>query len=316
METILLTGAAGFIGSHLAERLLSLGHRVIGLDNYDPFYDRAIKLQNIAIALKNSNYSIVEGDIRDYESLKSLFLTGRIQKIIHLAARAGVRPSIQEPLLYEEVNVKGTLNLLELSRHYAVEQFIFASSSSVYGGNRKVPFSENDSVDCPISPYAATKKCGELLCYNYFHHNHFPITCLRFFTVYGPRQRPEMAIHQFAKAILENKAVRLYGDGTVKRDFTFIEDIIDGIALALRYPNGYQIYNLGESETYSMMEVVDLLSKLANKRAKIEFLSPEPGDMPITFADISKARAELGYRPKTRLEEGLKLFVDWLNNYK
>jgi UDP-glucuronate 4-epimerase len=237
-----------------------------------------------------------------------------IDKIVHLAARAGVRPSIQEPLLYEEVNIKGTLNLLEISRENKIKQFIFASSSSVYGGNRKVPFSEDDPVDSPVSPYAATKKAGELLCYNYHHLYQIPVTCLRFFTVYGPRQRPEMAIHRFARAIIEEKRLPLYGDGTIKRDFTYIEDIIDGILLALTNPFDYEIFNLGESESYPIMEVIQLLSALIEKPAQIQYLPPQPGDMIITHADISKARQKLNYDPRVSLEKGLKSFVESLQN--
>jgi UDP-glucuronate 4-epimerase len=314
MEKILVTGAAGFIGSHLTERLLSLGYQVVGLDSFDSFYDPAIKRRNVALFSNHPNFSLLEGDIRDLPFLKEVFSQLPIDKIVHLAARAGVRPSIQEPLLYEDVNIKGTLHLLEKSRENKIKQFVFASSSSVYGGNRKVPFSEDDPVNSPVSPYAATKKAGELLCYNYHHLYQIPVTCLRFFTVYGPRQRPEMAIHRFARAIIEEKQLPLYGDGTIKRDFTYIDDIIDGILLALTDPFDYEIFNLGESESYPILEVIRLLSALIGKPAQIQYLPPQPGDMLITHADISKARQKLNYDPRISLQKGLKSFVESLQN--
>jgi UDP-glucuronate 4-epimerase len=312
MENILITGAAGFIGSHLTERLLSLGYQIFGLDNFDTFYDPAIKRKNTALFHSNPRFTLLEGDIRDFPFLEKIFAQHRIDKIVHLAARAGVRPSIQLPLLYEEVNIKGTLNLLEMSRAKSIKQFIFASSSSVYGGNIKIPFSETDPVDSPISPYAATKKAGELLCYNYHHLYQIPMTCLRFFTVYGPRQRPEMAIHHFARLIFEEKPLPLYGDGTIRRDFTYIDDIIDGIVLTIESPFEYEIFNLGESETHLVAEVIQLLSKLIGKTAKINYLPSQPGDMIVTYAEISKARKKLGYNPTTPLEKGLAKFVEEL----
>jgi UDP-glucuronate 4-epimerase len=251
----------------------------------------------------------IEGDIRDRAKLDTLFKSYPVNKVVHLAAKAGVRPSIQDPLSYEDVNIRGTLNLLEASKDQSVAQFIFASSSSVYGGNRKIPFSESDPVDSPISPYAATKKAGELFCYNYHYHYRIATTCLRFFTVYGPRQRPEMAISRIARAILDNQPVPVYGDGTVRRDFTFIDDIIDGIILALENPFDYEIFNLGESESHQLREVIDLLSALIGKPAKIDFLPPQPGDMNATQADISKARKKLGYSPAINLERGLSQFI-------
>jgi UDP-glucuronate 4-epimerase len=314
MEKVLVTGAAGFIGSHLTERLLSLGYQVFGLDSFDAFYDPAIKRRNVALFSNHPKFSLLEGDIRDLPLLKGVFSQYPIDKIVHLAARAGVRPSIQEPLLYEDVNIKGTLNLLEISRENKIKQFVFASSSSVYGGNRKVPFSEDDPVDSPVSPYAATKKAGEILCYSYHHLYQIPVTCLRFFTVYGPRQRPEMAIHRFARAIILEKPLPLFGDGTIKRDFTYIEDIIDGILLALTNPFDYEIFNLGESESYPIMEVIQLLSALIGKPAQIQYLPPQPGDMLITYADISKARQKLKFDPRISLEKGLKSFVESLQN--
>jgi UDP-glucuronate 4-epimerase len=313
LRKFLITGAAGFIGSHLTERLLSLGHTVFGLDNFDSFYDPKIKRKNIALFKDNPNFILLEGDIRDFSFLEKVFNQHPVDRMIHLAARAGVRPSIQDPLLYEEVNLKGTLNLLEISRLHSIKQFIFASSSSVYGGNIKIPFSESDPVDSPVSPYAATKKAGELFCYNYHHLYKIPMTCLRFFTVYGPRQRPEMAIHCFARSIRDEKPLPLFGDGTIRRDFTYIEDIIDGITLAIEKPFDYEIFNLGESETHPVNEVIQLLSKYIGKPAKINYLPPQPGDMLVTYADISKARQKLGYAPQTSLEQGLLKFVQEFN---
>jgi UDP-glucuronate 4-epimerase len=310
-ESILITGSAGFIGSHLSEQLLSRGYRIIGIDNFDTFYDPAIKKKNIARLLEHPSYSFREGDIRDSHFLDDLFAT-KIDKIIHLAARAGVRPSIQQPLLYEDVNIRGTLNLLEKARDGSVRQFIFASSSSVYGGNRKIPFSESDRVDSPVSPYAATKKSGELFCFYYHHLYKISVTCLRFFTVYGPRQRPEMAISSFARAIIDEKELSVYGDGTIKRDFTYIDDIIDGVVRSLECPFGFEIFNLGESKNHEVGYVIELLSKLIGKSAKIRYLPPEAGDMSVTLADIQKARNLLGYNPKVSLEKGLANFVSFL----
>lgn len=312
MENILITGAAGFIGSHLSERLLSLGYQVYGLDNFDPFYDPAIKRKNVAPLIGHHNFLLMEGDIRDLIFLEELFSKMSIDKIIHLAARPGVRSSIEHPLLNEDVNIKGTMNLLEISITKSIKQFVFASSSSVYGGSLKIPFSENDPVDCPVSPYAATKKSGELFCYTYHHLYKIPVTCLRFFTVYGPRQRPEMAIHHFAKAIFDGKPFALFGDGKIRRDFTYIEDIINGIILAIENPFAFEIFNLGESETHSIEEVILLLSKLIGKRPKINYLPPQAGDMLATFADISKARKMIGYDPKISLGKGLEIFVEYL----
>jgi UDP-glucuronate 4-epimerase len=313
LKKLLVTGAAGFIGSHLTGRLLSLGHTVLGLDNFDSFYDPAIKRKNVALFKDHPNFILVEGDIRDFSFLEKVFAQYPVDRVVHLAARAGVRPSILYPLLYEEVNIKGTLNLLEVSRLHPIKQFVFASSSSVYGGNVKIPFSESDPVDSPVSPYAATKKGGELFCYNYHHLYKIPMTCLRFFTVYGPRQRPEMAIHCFARSIRDEKPLPLFGDGTIQRDFTYIEDIIDGITLAIEKPFDYEIFNLGESETHPVNEVIQLLSKYIGKPARINYLPPQPGDMPVTYADISKARKKLGYAPQTSLEQGLFKFVQAFN---
>ena len=310
----LVTGGAGFIGSHLIDRLLSDGHSVICIDNFDNFYDPSIKWQNIKYALKNKNFKLIQGDIRDKSILKSCFKKNEIDIVIHLAARAGVRPSIEQPELYYDVNVIGTLRLLETMREFNIKKMIFASSSSVYGNNKKVPFSETDNVNFPISPYAATKKAGELLCYTYHHLYNFDVFCLRLFTVYGPRQRPEMAIHLFTRNLLEDKPIKMFGDGSSKRDYTFIDDIIDGIIASLETLKGYEIINLGESKTISLANLISIIEKITSKNACIEKLSVQPGDVLITYADISKAKNLLGYNPNISIEQGIRQFVDWINN--
>lgn len=311
METVLITGGAGFIGSHLSERLLSEGRRVICLDNFDTFYDPRIKRENLSLSLKDNRFTLIEGDIRDLALLMRIFGRKKIDAVVHIAARAGVRPSIKDPILYYDVNVHGTMNLLEMAKKYHVKKFIFASSSSVYGENKKIPFSEEDNVDNPISPYAATKKAGELICYTYHHLYRIPVICLRFFTVYGPRQRPDLAIHKFTRLIQEGKAVPVYGDGSSKRDYTYIDDIIDGVAASLRTELSYEIINLGESKTIGLLEMVSLLEERLKKKASIEWLPVQPGDVPITCANIAKARKLLGYHPKTNIMEGIGKFVEW-----
>jgi len=310
--TVLVTGAAGFIGSHLAERLIRLGYSVVGLDNFDTFYQPAIKEENIRALEGNPDYQIIRGDIRDTDLLNRIFAENRINLVAHIAARAGVRPSLQQPLFYQDVNIGGTINMLEVSRSYGVEQFVFASSSSVYGMNSRVPFAEKDKVDYPTSPYAASKAAGELYCRTYNHLYGLPIKALRFFTVYGPRQRPEMAIHLFARMIESGEAIRVFGDGTSKRDYTYIDDIIDGVLKALLSQNhGYEIYNLGDSHPIALVYLIQLLEDALGKKAKVVRLPMQPGDVPITFADISKAEAHLGYRPKITIEEGIDRFVRW-----
>jgi len=315
-QTILITGGAGFIGSHLVERLLSERQKVICLDNFDPFYEPKIKQANLQNALNDQNFTLVEGDIRDTECLKKLFEEHRIEKVVHLAARAGVRASIANPQLYEENNIKGTINLLEVCKEFEVEQFIFGSSSSVYGINSKVPFSEDDKIEMPISPYAASKRAGELFCYTYHHLYGIPITCLRFFGCYGERQRPEMAIHKFTRLIDEGKEVPLFGDGSSKRDYTYISDIIDGVMAAFLKPFDFEIINLGDSRTVELRYLISLIEQALGKKAKINQLPLQPGDVSITFADISKARALLGYTPKVNIEMGIRQFVKWYNNNK
>jgi len=317
MKRVLVTGGAGFIGSHLCQRLLQEGYEVVCLDNFDAYYDPAIKrrnLEEIKASRGAQGFQLVEGDIRDKGLLDDLFRRSSFDLIIHLAARAGVRPSIQQPLLYEEVNVTGTLNLLEACREFGVRDFIFGSSSSVYGKNRKVPFAEEDRLEAMISPYAVTKRIGELFCYTYHHLYSLNISCLRFFTVYGPRQRPEMAIHKFARLIHNGEKIPVYGDGTSRRDYTYIDDIIEGIIGAMRNLQGYDIFNLGESQTVPLRDLISLLEQALGKKAQVEELPEQPGDVPITYAEISKARRLLGYDPKVDIAEGVGWFVQWFRD--
>ncbi|MGD2093614.1 MAG: GDP-mannose 4,6-dehydratase [Phycisphaerales bacterium] len=310
---VLVTGAAGFIGSHLCERLLSDGCEVIGVDNFDDFYDPQIKRRNVEDCLRNKNFKLVEADIRDSTAMDNA-LSDDIEIIVHLAARTGVRPSIEEPLLYADVNINGTMILLEAAKEHKVNKFIFGSSSSVYGNNEKVPFSENDNVDFPISPYAATKIACELTCHTYSHLYGMSITCLRFFTVYGPRQRPDLAIHKFAKLIEQDKPIPVYGDGSMMRDFTYIDDIIAGAIAAMEKCEGFNIYNLGESKPITVNDLIAEIEKALGKSVKKEHLPLQPGDVERTYADVTKASRELGYNPSTSIQLGLENFVGWLRN--
>jgi UDP-glucuronate 4-epimerase len=319
----LVTGAAGFIGSHLSERLLAEQWSVAGVDNFDDFYDPQIKRRNIEGCLRDKNFQLVEADIRDSAAMDEVIGDG-VEVVVHLAARAGVRPSIAQPLLYADVNVNGTMVLLEAVKKHKVSNFIFGSSSSVYGNKEKVPFSEDDNVDFPISPYAATKKAGELICHTYYHLYNIDMTCLRYFTVYGPRQRPDLAIHKFAGLIEEGKPIPVYGDGTMMRDFTYIDDIIDGTVAAIEKcsvfrgqgsgvrGNEFNIYNLGESRPISVNDLIAEIEKALGKKAVKEYLPPQPGDVERTYADVTKAVKELGYNPRTKIEDGLVKFVAWL----
>jgi UDP-glucuronate 4-epimerase len=307
----LVTGAAGFIGSHLCERLLTENWNVVGVDNFDDFYDPKIKRRNIEVCLKNQNFQLVEADIRDGAAMDRIIGDG-IDTIVHLAARAGVRPSIAHPLLYADVNINGTLVLLEAAKKHKVNKFIFGSSSSVYGNNKKVPFSENDNVDFPISPYAATKKACELICHTYHNLYDISVMCLRFFTVYGPRQRPDLAIHKFSRLIEQGKPIPVYGDGTMMRDFTYIGDIINGVITSMQKCIGFNIYNLGESRPIAVNDLICEIEKALGKKAIKEYLPSQPGDVERTYADVSKAVRELGYNPATPIEEGLARFVEWL----
>lgn len=338
MKTYLITGGAGFIGSHLISKLLEEGNKVINVDNFNEYYDYNIKVENVleSVGVKDfndgreirvdelrdlkklvdsENYSLKIVDITKLEILEEIFKANEIDTVIHLAAIAGVRPSIEKPLLYEKVNVRGTMNILELMKKYNIKKFICASSSSVYGNNDKVPFSETDNVDFAISPYAATKKSCEVIGHSYYHLNNIDMAMLRFFTVYGPRQRPDLAIYKFTKAILKEEAIPFYGDGTTQRDYTYIDDIIDGLLKAKNYVEDnnkvYEIFNLGESQTISLKEMVEVLEKKIGKKAVLNKLPMQLGDVNRTFADISKAKTMLGYDPQTKFEEGIEKFIEW-----
>jgi len=313
---VLVTGAAGFIGSHLCERLLRQEASIIGLDNFDSFYSRNTKEANIVDLLPNHNFKLIEGNIRDAKCIESNLYKEKIEVIVHLAAKVGVRPSIEDPVGYQDVNINGTVVMLEAARKFGIKKFIFASSSSVYGNNRKVPFSEGDNVDFPISPYAATKKAGELLCHTYSHLYSIGVTCLRFFTVYGPRQRPDLAIHKFSRLIEAGKPIPVFGDGSMQRDFTYIDDIIDGTIAAMNNCQGYEIYNLGESRPVRLDKLIREIEKALGKKAVINRLPMQPGDVYQTYADVTKAKKALGYEPKTELAEGLAKFVKWLRKSK
>lgn len=316
MQSILVTGGAGFIGSHLCECLVREGIRTICLDNFDDFYDPVIKKGNIAALSASALFEKFEGDIRDLPFLRDLCKRHPLDGIVHLAARAGVRPSIQNPLLYADVNVRGTLNTLQICREFRIQRFVFASSSSVYGENTRIPFSEEDPADFPISPYGATKRAGELLCYTYHRLYDIDVACLRFFTTFGPRQRPEMAIHKFTRLIDQGKAVPMYGEGGSLRDYTYIDDIIDGLFKALLKNSGYEIYNLGESRTTRLIDLIKMIEKALDKRAAIQQYPDQPGDVPVTWANIAKAREKLGYNPRFDMEEGIRRFVEWYKNPK
>jgi UDP-glucuronate 4-epimerase len=317
---ILITGGAGFIGSHLSERLLAAGHDVVVIDNFNGFYDPLVKRRNIeavgrVACAAGRNFILCEGDIRDGEFIHAVFAQESPEAVIHLAAMVGVRPSIENPLYYEEVNIRGTMNILEGARVAGVRPILFASSSSVYGENPKVPFAESDPVDNPISPYAATKKAGELICHTYHHLYAMNIACLRFFTVYGPRQRPDLAIHKFTRLILDGKPIPVFGDGSTSRDYTFIDDITDGVEKALAWvcteEHRYDIFNLGESRPVELQRLVETIESATGRKAVIERLPMQPGDVRRTFADLTKSTAVLGYRPATAIEDGIRAFVGW-----
>ena len=313
--TVLVTGGAGFIGSHLVDSLLADGQRVVVVDDFNDFYDPAIKRENVAGHLGRPGYTLIEDDIRDPGCFERVFTRFRPTQVVHLAARAGVRPSLAEPVLYAETNITGTLQLLECARRYGVEKFIFGSSSSVYGENAKLPFSEADPVPGPISPYAATKAAGELLAYTYSHLYDLPVVCLRFFTVYGPRQRPDLAIHKFAKLIAAGLPIPVFGDGSTERDYTYVADIVAGIRAALAHEGStYEIINLGNSSTVSLSRLIAVIEQAVGKPALIDRQPPQPGDVPRTFADTAKARAMLGYAPDTPIEQGVAQFVAWLRD--
>lgn len=305
---VLVTGGAGFIGSQVCGALIARGDEVVVLDNFNDFYDPAIKRRNTETL---DETRIVEGDIRDAELVAKLFEEESFDAVIHLAAMAGVRPSLLDPLLYEDVNVRGTLVLLEQVRQQPGMKFVFASSSSVYGSNEKVPFEETEDIHRPVSPYAATKRAGELVCYTFHHLYGIPISCLRFFTVFGPRQRPEMAIHKFVRMTLNGEPIPFFGDGSSRRDYTYVDDIVDGVVRSLDRCEGYEIYNLGEATTTSLAELVELIEEACGVAPILDRQPNQPGDVPITYADVSKAREKLGYKPSMTVREGLERFVAW-----
>jgi UDP-glucuronate 4-epimerase len=309
---VLVTGGAGFIGSHVCERLLGLGHAVWTFDDLNSFYDPAIKQRALqALQALGRPFTFVRGDLTDRAVLDALFGRAKFDQVIHLAARAGVRPSLQEPALYQRVNVEGTVNLLEAARLASVKKITIASSSSVYGTNARVPFSESDPIFSAISPYAASKLAGEALGHVYHHLYGMDVAMLRFFTVYGPRQRPDLAIHKFAQLISQGKPIPVFGDGGTARDYTYVTDTVDGVIACTEREFGYEIFNLGESQTVTLSRLIELLEKSLGKQAIIDRQPPQPGDVPITFANIDKARAKLGYDPKVKIEEGISKFVEW-----
>ncbi|MCL5096680.1 MAG: GDP-mannose 4,6-dehydratase [Candidatus Omnitrophica bacterium] len=311
----LVTGGAGFIGSHVCERLLQNGHRTWALDDLNDFYSPALKRRNLEfLACMPGTFSFVEGDLTSDAVMDGLFDRVAFDQIIHLAARAGVRPSLAQPALYQRVNVEGTALLLEAARRHGIKKVILASSSSVYGINSKVPFAEADPIFQPISPYAASKLACEALGHVYHHLYGMDVVMLRFFTVYGPRQRPDLAIHKFARLISSGQSLPVYGNGSSRRDYTYIDDTVDGIMACTRKEFGYEIINLGESQTVPLHYLIELLEKALGKKARIDHLPPQPGDVPVTYADITKAQAQLDYHPRVRIEEGIPLFAQWFNS--
>jgi len=320
---ILVTGAAGFIGSHLVEHLLAKGESVVGLDNLNDFYDLNLKQYNLKLInekdQRGKKFTFIRGDITDSGLMQIMFNEYDFECVIHLAAMAGVRPSIEDPLYYRQVNIEGTHNLLESCKKHGIKKFIFASSSSVYGNNQKIPFSEDDPVDRPISPYAATKKAGELLCHTYHYLYDMDVLCLRFFTVYGPRQRPDLAIHTFSIFVMNKKSIPFYGDGTTARDYTYIDDVIDGVIKAYNYimqhENVYEVINLGNNDPITLNDLVNAISEHLEYEVMTEMLPLPKGDVTITYADISKAKEMLHYNPKTNINNGLRKFFDWFYEY-
>ncbi|MDR0842714.1 MAG: GDP-mannose 4,6-dehydratase [Acidobacteriota bacterium] len=308
---VLVTGGAGFIAHHLAAALIRRGDKVTLVDNFNDYYDPEIKRRNVRDLEAMGSVKTHAVDILDKAALRRVFEETPPEAIMHLAAWAGVRPSLEKPALYTDVNVTGTVNLLELAKEFQTGCFIFGSSSSVYGGSDRVPFAEDNPVDRPISPYAATKRAGELLCHTYAHNFGMHITCLRFFTVYGPRQRPDLAIHKFARLMAEDREIPLFGKGDSRRDYTFVGDIVSGILAAIEKNFPFEIFNLGESQTISLMELVSTLEDALGRKARLKWLPEQTGDMKVTYADISKSRRVLGYNPSTPFREGIRIFADW-----
>ena len=315
MSTILVTGAAGFIGSHVVERLLHRGDVVVGVDNFNTYYDPDIKRRNAAASIGNDKYSMHEMDICDGPAIFELFGKTMPDVVVHLAARAGVRPSLQDPNLYNRVNILGTQHILDACREVKPSHLVAASSSSVYGGITEVPFTESMDISRTISPYAATKRMNELMAHVYSHVYGLNITMLRFFTVYGPRQRPDMAIYKFTKLITDGEPVPMFGDGTTARDYTYIDDIVDGVVKAIDSPFRYEIFNLGEHHTTTLRDLIDMVARHVGKPPTIEQQPLQPGDVTITYADVDHARDLIGYQPSVGMEEGVRRFVDWFNEH-
>lgn len=313
-QTILVTGAAGFIGSHAVQALIQRGYRVIGVDNFCDFYDRAWKEMNLK-SVQGEKFDVEEIDIIDGARIDQIVERAKPVAILHLAAMAGVRPSIEQPAYYARVNVEGTTHLLQAAVKHKVGKFLFASSSSVYGNLGQVPFREDDPVAEPISPYAATKRAGELMCYTFWHLYRLPVFCLRFFTVYGPRQRPDLAIHKFTRLISQGKPVPFFGDGSTSRDYTYVEDTVAGIVAALEHCDRYRIYNLGGSDPVTLSTLIAELEKAVGKSAILDRRPAQPGDVERTYADLTRSSSEIGYRPKISLPEGLRRFVEWFRQY-
>lgn len=311
MKIVLVTGCAGFIGSHVAEELLKRGDSVIGIDEVNDYYNIKQKKENLKILEKYENFKFFKKNLAEFKDIKQIFEGENIDYIAHLAARAGVRPSIDNPFIYEESNVKATLNLLELGKIFGIKNFVLTSSSSVYGNQQKVPFSEKDVVDTPISPYAATKKSCELIAYTYYHLHKLNVNVIRPFTIYGPRSRPDMAPFLFTKWISSGEKIKKFGDGTTQRDYTYIDDFVEGFISALDTPLGFEIFNLGNKTPVSLNKFIETIENITDKKAKIEHLPMQPGDVDKTYADISKAEKLLGYNPKTSIEEGLEKLWVW-----
>ncbi|MBW2975056.1 GDP-mannose 4,6-dehydratase [Candidatus Woesearchaeota archaeon] len=307
---VLVTGGAGFIGSNLCDSLVK-ENKVICIDNFNDYYNPKIKEANIQSLLKNPNFKVYRTDILNYSEMDSIFSKEKPEKVVHLAARTGVRPSVINPKIYEDVNVGGTLIMLELARKYGIKKLVFSSSSSVYGANEKIPFSEEDETSRQINPYGKTKKTGEVLCRYYNLMHKMQIVCLRFFTVYGPRGRPDMAVHKFTRLISDDKEIEVFGNGKSKRDYTYVEDIVKGIVSALNKDLNFEIINLGDNNPVELNHLIELIEKGLDKKAKIRHIPEQKGDMDVTFADIDKAKRLLGYKPKVKIEEGIRLFVDW-----
>ena len=309
---VLVTGAAGFIGSHVTECLVAMGRRVVGLDDLSDAYDPQLKRRNLEAALASGGFDLIQTDIRDRQGVLEAFAAHRPEAVIHLAARAGVRPSIEQPALYTTVNIDGTVHLLDAAVRYGCEKFLFASSSSVYGNNEKTPFNENDAVDHPISPYAATKKAGELICHTYWHLHGLPIFCLRFFTVYGPRQRPDLAITTFLNRIRDRRPLDMYGDGSTSRDYTYIDDIVTGVVTALQRCDRFRIYNLGSDSPIRLRDLIQTVESVTGQNVEINTLPLQSGDVTQTWADLTRSRAELDYRPATKLIDGIRNQWQWM----